>query len=293
MRWKIGLALLLAAPAPAALPGPPDLPFALPAAGPHVRQTTTLYAPGEYAHIAVLDRPLAEYELDDFAAGLARGNWTPLVADAARGAAVLRQYEQLAPTPELRQPFDVAGQLLQGGLRAWTIEPVQLLYAPGENASLCITFPLPANDLPAGPGAFTADLPLPLPGARFDQAAIQAERAQITRMETWQSFAPPELVFDQAEPLLVAAGWTPLDAPAAPAAQVENAAARARVLAMESILRRVYRVYHRGTSQLTVFHAPAGAAGPDGLPHAYTFMLRTLLEAPEPAGRNLVLNLED
>ena len=62
---------------------------------------------------------------------------------------------------------------------------------------------------------------------------------------------------------------------------------------MESILRRVYRVYHRGTSQLTVFHAPAGAAGPDGLPHAYTFMLRTLLEAPEPAGRNLVLNLED
>lgn len=293
MLWKILLPLLLAGPARAALPEPPDLPYALPAAGPHVRQTTTLYAPGEYAHIAVLDRPLAEYELDDFAAGLARGNWAPLVADAARGTAVLRQYEQLAPTPELQQPFAVAGELLQGGLRAWALAPVQLLYAPGENASLCLTFPLSATDLPAGPGAFTADLPLPLPAARFSQAAIQAESAQITRMETWESFAPPEQVFDQAEPLLVASGWTPLDSPAAPAAQAENAAVRARVLAMESILRHVYRVYHRGTSQLTVFHAPAGASGPEDRPHTYTYMLRTLLQAPEPAGRNLVLNLED
>ena len=293
MLWKILLPLLLAAPAPAALPDPPELPFALPAGGPRVRQTTTLYAPGEYAHIAVLDRPLAEYELDDFAAGLARGNWTPLVADAEHGAAVLRQYEQLAPAPELRQPFAVAGQLLAGGLRAWALEPVQLLYAPGENASLCLTFPLSSNDLPAGPGAFTADLPLPLPGARFDQAAIQAEDAQITRLETWQSHAPPELVFDQAEPLLVASGWTPLDAPAAPAAQPENSASRAKVLAMESILRHVYRVYHRGPAQLTVFHAPAGESGPDGLPHTYTYMLRTLRQCPEPVGRNLVQNLEN
>ena len=282
--WKIlaPALLLAAAPVRAALPEPPPLPFPLPAADLLVRRSTTLYTPGQYLHVALLDRPLAGYELDDLSAALARLNWKPQVADSAREISALRDLQVLAPTPELRQPFDATLQLLQDGLKSWTLDAIQLLYTPGENASLCLTFPLPPDAIPSSAGSFTADLPLPLHDATFSQAAIQAEPAQITRMETWLSRTPPELFLSQAEPPLLAAGWLPPDPPAPPAVQPGSQSARAQVLFMEATLKSAFRVYHRGTSQLTVFRVPSDPSGPGAPPHAYPFVLRTLLQWPLP-----------
>lgn len=234
VRVGAGLLLLLLAtlPArsPAALPEPPSLPFPLPAATLHIRQTTTLFAPGDYLHLAALDRPLTAYELDDLAATLARLGWSPGVASTGGEAATLRQL----------------------------------------------------RELPATPGAFTADLPLPLHDARFSQAAIQADDTQLTRMETWLSHTPPELFLAQAEPVLIAAGWTPPVSAAPPPVHADNQLERARLSAMEITFRNVFRVYHRGSVQLTLFRAPADPSDPSSPPHAYTIIRRTLLQWPTP-----------
>ncbi|NLG34563.1 MAG: hypothetical protein GX548_04330 [Lentisphaerae bacterium] len=274
---------LLAARAPAALPEPPSLPFPLPAADLRIRQTTTLFAPGHYLHLAALDRPLAPYELDDLSSTLARLGWSPRLANSPRETAALRHLRALAPTPDLQRPFDASLHILQSGLKSWTLDPIQLLYTPGDNTTLGLSFPLPDDELPAAPGAFTADLPLPLHDARFSQAAIQADDAQLTRMETWLSHTPPELFLAQAEPFLVAAGWTPPVPAAPPSAHPDNQPEHARLLAMETAFRNVFRVYHRGSAQLTLFHAPADPGEPGAPPHAYTLVRRTLLQWPAHA----------
>lgn len=286
VRVGAGLLLLLLAtlPArsPAALPEPPSLPFPLPAATLHIRQTTTLFAPGDYLHLAALDRPLTAYELDDLAATLARLGWSPGVASTGGEAATLRQLRDLAPTLDLQRPFDASLQLLESGLKSWTLDPIQLIYTPGGNTTLGLSFPLPDNELPATPGAFTADLPLPLHDARFSQAAIQADDTQLTRMETWLSHTPPELFLAQAEPVLIAAGWTPPVSAAPPPVHADNQLERARLSAMEITFRNVFRVYHRGSVQLTLFRAPADPSDPSSPPHAYTIIRRTLLQWPTP-----------
>ena len=282
--WKTAVPALglCAAAAGAALPEPPALPFPLPAADLGVRQSSTVYAPDRYLHVAVLTRPFAEYELADFSAALAQRNWKAELADGARASAALEQLRALAPTSELQQPYDAALQLVRGGLQSWTLDAIQLLYAPGENAALCLTFPLPPDAGPAGPGAFTADLPLPLHDAAFVQAAIQAEAGEITRTETWTSQLPPELFLPQADQILAGVGWVPPVDAAPPAADPENRSVRAKVALMESLLNNLFRVYHRGTSQLTILHVPGDGETDAGPVQTYTFVLRTLLQWPLP-----------
>ena len=275
---------LAAAPLRAALPAPPALPFPLPAAPDlRIRQTTTLTTPDQFVHVVHLSRPLAPYELDELSATLERLRWLPQIADPERALAALRHLQALAPTPELRQPFDATLQLIQEGTTSWTLSPIQLVYSPGEPPSLILSFPLPPADLPASPGGFTADLPLPLHDARFSQAVLQSGDGQLTRMETWLSHAPPDLFLAQAESSLVAAGWTPPAAATPPPVQSPtHEASRTRLLAMEAILKSSFRVYHRGSCQLTLFRAPSGSSDPAAPPHAYTFLHRTLLQWPLP-----------
>ena len=284
--WKILVPALLAgagAAARAALPVPPELPFPLPAAPDlAVRQTATFYSTNEFLHVATLNRPLAGFELDEFAATLAGRGWQPQVVDPARGLAILANLQALAPSPELQQPFTAAMQLIQEGLKSWALGEIQLLYSPGENATLSLTFPLPADAVPAQIGAFTADLPLPLTEAVFSQAAIQAEDSQITRMESWLSPVPPEVFLPQAEQILVGAGWTPPDSPVLPSADSANRDSRDRLALLEIFMKNAFRVYHRDTSQLTILHIPADPANPADAPHHYFLVHRTILQWPSP-----------
>ena len=282
--WKTALFLLLggffSVPVRAALPDPPPLPFPLPATNLRIRQTTTVFAPDNYLHLATLDRPLAAYEIDDLSATLTRLGWSLRLTHSAGEAAVLQQLRALAPTAELQQPFVAALQMLETGLQFWSLDTIQLIYTPGDNATLGISFPLTAADLPAHPGAFTADLPLPLHDALFSQAAIQADDQQITRMETWHSHTSAELFLNQTESLLIAAGWaSPIPATPPPAHPDQHAAVQ-RLLAKEQLLKNIFRVYHRGNAQLSLFHAPAASADFTAPPHAYTLVLRTLLQWP-------------
>ena len=227
-----------------------------------------------------LSRPLAAFELDEFSAMLARRNWKPQIDNSPSTAASLQRLQTLAPTAQLQQPFGALLQLLGSGVKSWSIDPVQLVYTPGENASLALSFPLPSNAVPARAGNFTADLPLPLADAVFSQTALQASDTQTTRMETWLSNTPPELFLPQTEPLLVAAGWTPPSPTLPPGVNPENQAARARLLFMETLMKNVFRVYHRNASQLSILHTPAPADPPGGPAHSYTIILRTFLQWP-------------
>lgn len=288
LTWKTLAAVLFAAGSVrAALPEPPALPFPLPAADLQIRQTTTLFGPDQYLHLALLDRPLAGYELDGFSATLARRRWQSQVAATTRDLALLQNLRALAPSPEIRQPFTATLQLLGDGMKSWTLDEIQLLYTPGENASLCLSFPLPASARPAHAGTFTADLVLPLHDALFAQAAIQSDPSQTVRMETWRSRTPPDLFLDQAEPLLIAAGWTPPAPSVPPAVHPGNHSARARMLFLESILKNTFRVYHRGTSQLSILRTPDNDDAPGAPPHSYTFLLRTLHQWPATTSENL------
>ncbi len=284
--WKNLVPALLAgtvATARAALPEPPDLPFPLPAADLAVRQTATFYTTNEFLHVATLNRPLAGFELDDFSAALAGRNWTPQVVDPARSLAVLGNLQALAPSPDLQQPFIAAQQLIQEGLKSWTLDEIQLMYSPGENATLSLTFPLPSNAVPNQVGTFTADLPLPLNDAAFSQAAIQAEDSQITRMESWSSNETPDLFLPQAEQILIGAGWTPPDAPVLPSTNPGNQDSRNRLALLEIFMKNAFRVYHREASQLTILHIPADPANPTGAAHNYILVLRTILQWPQPS----------
>ena len=111
----------------AALPEPPDLPFPLPAADLAVRQTVTFYSTNEFLHAATLNRPLTGFELDDFSAALVARNWKPQVVDPARSIAILQNLQDLAPSSELQQPFTAAMQLIQEGLKSWSLDEIQLL----------------------------------------------------------------------------------------------------------------------------------------------------------------------
>ena len=51
---------------------------------------------------------------------------------------------------------------------------------------------------------------------------------------------------------------------------------------MESLLNNLFRVYHRGTSQLTILHVPGDGETDAGPVQTYTFVLRTLLQWPLP-----------
>ena len=262
----------------AALPLPPPLPFPLPSQTVRIRQTTTLFSPLHYLHLASLDRPLADFEIDDLSASLRRLGWSPRLVGGATQSDALRSLRDLAPSPDLRAPFDSALLLLESGAKSWSLDPVQLVYSPGENASLGISFPLPAASVPARPGTFAADLPLPLYDAVFSQAAIQADDFQITRTESWLSHSPPELFFSQAEPFLVAAGWTPPSPPNLPPSNPQNVAARAQVLSVENMFKNAFRVYHRGSSQLSMLRLPADPSIPNAPPHSYSIVSRTVLQ---------------
>ena len=262
----------------AALPLPPTLPFPLPSPTVRVRQTTTLFSPLQYLHLAALDRPLADFEIDDLSDSLRRLGWTPRLVGGPSQSDALRGLRDLAPSPDLRAPFDSALLLLQSGAKSWSLDPVQLVYSPGDNASLGISFPLPADSIPARPGAFAADLPLPLYDAVFSQAAIQADDLQITRTESWLSHSPPELFFSQAEPFLVAAGWIPPSSPNPPPSNPENLAARAQILSVENMLKNAFRVYHRGSAQLSLLRLPADPSIPGAPPHSYSIVSRTVLQ---------------
>ena len=281
--WKTFFPALvfLAAAARADLPGPPELPFPLPdAPGLAVRQTSTVTTPDQFLHVVELTRPLAAFELDEFSAMLARRNWKPQLDNSPAAAASLRRLQTLAPTAQLQQPFGALLQLLGEGVKSWSLDPIQLLYTPGENASLTLSFPLPSNAVPPRAGSFTADLPLPLDDAVFSQTALQAGSTQTTRMEIWLSNTPPELFLTQTEPLLLAAGWTPPSPSIPPGVNPENQSARNRLLFMETLMKNVFRVYHRNASQLSILHTPAPADPPGGPSHSYTFILRTFLQWP-------------
>ncbi len=272
---------LLAAAARADLTAPPELPFPLPdAPGLAIRQTSTVTTPDQFLHVVEWTRPLEAHELDEFSAMLAARNWKPQLDNSPAAAASLQRLQALAPTAQLQQPFGALLQLLGSGVKSWSLDPIQLVYTPGETASLALSFPLPSNAVPPRAGTFTADLPLPLADAVFSQTALQASDTQTTRMETWLSNTPPELFLPQTESLLVAAGWTPPSPPIPPGVNPENQASRARLLFMETLMKNVFRVYHRNASQFSILHTPAPSTDPGGPAHSYTFILRTFLQWP-------------
>ena len=280
----LGLGLALPLPRTgAALPDPPPLPFPLPAADLRPAQTTTLYSPDTFLHLAELNRPLSDADLAQFDSLLARRNWCPIASgDASAGRDLLDRLADLAPTPDVRQPFLAATALLQQGMRIWTLDPVQLVYAPGNPATLTISFPPAPDDAPATPGAFTADLPLPIHSPRFIQAVIQSNASQIIRIETWESPLPPGHVLNQAEPMLIAAGWTPPLSAIPDTQHPEHRALRNRLRQMETQFQNLFRVYHRGTAQLSLLYIPEEPAAGAPPAHRYSLMLRTLLAWPPP-----------
>ena len=283
--WKtfFSTLFLLATIARAALPEPPELPFPLPtAADLTIHQTSTVTTPDQFLHVVALSRPLTDIELAEFSATLAQRNWKPQVNNSSRDLAAVQHLQTLAPTAQLQQPFDAVLQLLDSGMKSWTLDTIQLLYTPGQTTALALSFPLSTNAVPASAGTFTADLPLPLHDATFSQSSIQANPSQITRMEIWLSNTPPELFLPQAEPLLLAAGWTPPSPTIPPNVNPDNQVSRDRLFFMETLMKNVFRVYHRNTSQLTLLHTPAHAETASAPTHSYTLILRTFLQWPPP-----------
>ncbi len=283
--WKTYFSafFFLAAAARADLPAPPDLPFPLPAAADlSIRQTSTVTTPDQFLHVVELNRPWADFELKEFSSTLAQANWTEQLNSSEQHVAAIQRIQTLAPTAQLQQPFDAVVQLLGSGMKSWSLDTIQLVYTPSEHPSLALSFPLPSNALPTQVGSFTADLSLPLHDATFSQAAVQASPAQITRMEIWHSNTPPELFLPQTEPLLLAAGWTPPSPTVPPSVDPENQASRERLFFMESMMKNVFRVYHRNASQLSMVHTPLHTDTSTAAIHSYTFILRTFLQWPAP-----------